>query len=411
MPDFEIFSVADEVTALLLAAGLYAASMIDKKLIAIRWWAGFYVLIAASIATTPATPISSATWMEAATWIFLYGAVSLVAFGMYFEGERENSPYWALAGGGVLLALILIALYALKAPHAAWMLLGPVPSVIFILWAAVRLFVQKPPSMKNWIYAMILLVGVTLIVLRSAWFAAAGNAPTPIASISGYPELLYNPVPAGPPPPIDPPLILSLATILVMVSVAITLVLHIALTTVDRMWERSTTDVLSGLFNRATFDEQAALALKDAGSKPVSAMIFDIDHFKRVNDTYGHQAGDRVITALGHVISEGMAEHHIAGRIGGEEFAVVLPGANLQVARLFAEAVRTKFASLPFGMKPSFSATVSAGISQRKGEEPLNALLSRADKALYVAKNSGRDRVAVDPSEEAMFELGDRQAL
>ncbi|TIS06246.1 MAG: GGDEF domain-containing protein, partial [Mesorhizobium sp.] len=94
---------------------------------------------------------------------------------------------------------------------------------------------------------------------------------------------------------------------------------------------KSETDTLSRLLNRGGFERHAELALRDAVRRgvPVALVIADLDHFKRINDSYGHACGDRVIETFAGLLREAAAEHHVAGRIGGEEFAIILPGTNL----------------------------------------------------------------------------------
>jgi diguanylate cyclase (GGDEF)-like protein len=163
---------------------------------------------------------------------------------------------------------------------------------------------------------------------------------------------------------------------------------------------RSETDMLSGLLNRGGFEAHAAAALQEARrlGVPASLVISDLDHFKSVNDNFGHAAGDTVIVTFARFLRSAMADHHLAGRIGGEEFAVLLPGTNLVAARLFAEGARNAFASLTVdGMAPTKRFTASFGVAELAGGETIADLMERADKALYLAKNSGRDCVKIAP--------------
>jgi len=162
--------------------------------------------------------------------------------------------------------------------------------------------------------------------------------------------------------------------------------------------ERSETDTLSGLLNRRGFEARAETALREAARRgqPVSLVIADIDHFKSINDTFGHASGDRVIAAFASFLGTTAAEHHAAGRIGGEEFAIVLAGANLPAARLFAEGARSAFAALSIdGLPEGQHFTASFGVAELSPGESIAELLARADAALYVAKNDGRDCVRV----------------
>jgi diguanylate cyclase (GGDEF)-like protein len=129
---------------------------------------------------------------------------------------------------------------------------------------------------------------------------------------------------------------------------------------------------------------------------PVSLVIADIDHFKSINDSFGHATGDRAIAAFAQFLRTALSDHHVAGRIGGEEFAIVLPGTNLVAARLFAEGVRGVAAGLSVeGIPETCRLTASFGVAELAQGEGLSELMHRADKALYDAKDSGRDRVRV----------------
>ncbi len=154
------------------------------------------------------------------------------------------------------------------------------------------------------------------------------------------------------------------------------------------------TDHLTGLLNRRSFMAAAGDAIErsDAGG---SAMLYlDIDHFKRLNDTLGHAAGDAVLRQLGVVIAECVHDGAIAARIGGEEFAVCLPDSDRDGAERTAEAIRDGVAQLPSSGLPAV--TLSVGISMRRGGQSLEELLRAADGNLYAAKHQGRDRVVAD---------------
>jgi diguanylate cyclase (GGDEF)-like protein len=154
----------------------------------------------------------------------------------------------------------------------------------------------------------------------------------------------------------------------------------------------ATTDSLTGVLNRRAFFERArdVCARAEAGGA-LSAIVFDIDHFKRVNDLYGHDVGDRAICAVAH---EAATESAIVGRLGGEEFAALLDGRGLADALETAERLRVKMAALQFdtGQGP-MSLTCSLGVSEWEPGDSIDLLLKRADVALYAAKTGGRNRV------------------
>jgi diguanylate cyclase (GGDEF)-like protein len=151
-------------------------------------------------------------------------------------------------------------------------------------------------------------------------------------------------------------------------------------------------DELTGLLNRRGFDERApaelARALRDDAS--IAAVSFDIDYFKRTNDEWGHDSGDRVLTRLGLIFKEQSRETDIVARMGGEEFTVLLWGSDREAGRGYAERVRAAFAAADLGVGPL---TISAGVAcDTPPTLELERLLQEADTALYAAKSAGRDR-------------------
>lgn len=162
-------------------------------------------------------------------------------------------------------------------------------------------------------------------------------------------------------------------------------------------------DPLTGLLNRRGFDATAAVLIQQASARsdPLSALICDIDHFKRINDTYGHECGDRAIqhvaTLLRRMSSDGLRA--VIGRQGGEEFAVILAGQTHCEVDSLAEKVRSMIASTPFVWEQAnVYLTISLGTSMSPpASASVHSLLSRADAALYEAKSQGRNRVVQAP--------------
>jgi diguanylate cyclase (GGDEF)-like protein len=170
---------------------------------------------------------------------------------------------------------------------------------------------------------------------------------------------------------------------------------------------RSETDPLSSLLNRRGFEDRAVAALTSASQSglPLALVAGDLDSFKAINDNFGHDTGDQVIMAFASLLAGNSPGKAIVSRMGGEEFAVLLPGTNLVAARLYAETLRAAFASKPIGALPSHvRVTASFGVAEFDGRESLSDLRRRADAALYVSKRAGRDRVSVaaGPDEDQM---------
>ena len=170
----------------------------------------------------------------------------------------------------------------------------------------------------------------------------------------------------------------------------------------DRKMEQlAAIDSLTGLVNRRAFFERTAAArmLASRQRHPISLLMLDLDHFKAINDRYGHAVGDQALCVFAQAALGALREPDILGRLGGEEFAVALPGTDLAGAVQAAERVRlaVKAARVP-DCDIDYSFTVSIGVVLIDADEHINAALARADRALYVAKSSGRDRVAIgDP--------------
>lgn len=162
--------------------------------------------------------------------------------------------------------------------------------------------------------------------------------------------------------------------------------------------ELATTDSLTGLANRRQFLFRTREELARAGryDKPLSLLTFDVDHFKRVNDRYGHGVGDQVLREIAQVCREQLRECDVLARIGGEEFAAVLPETPGQGALVAAERLRRAVEGRGFLIAGvPVRVTASFGVSGRQpGDRDPLVILGRADSALYVAKRNGRNRVA-----------------
>jgi diguanylate cyclase (GGDEF)-like protein len=159
------------------------------------------------------------------------------------------------------------------------------------------------------------------------------------------------------------------------------------------MQSLATTDPLTGLPNRRALDDclQSALAAAHRHAESVSVALIDVDHFKRINDRYGHAMGDRVLVQLGHRLAADLRASDRLGRWGGEEFLLVSGHTPLPAALELAERLRASVAGFGFGHGEPV--TVSIGVAQVRQGDDADTLLARADEALYRAKDAGRDRV------------------
>lgn len=169
----------------------------------------------------------------------------------------------------------------------------------------------------------------------------------------------------------------------------------------DRTRQQATTDALTGLFNRHGFETSLQLSCTEASHRksPLSLLIIDIDHFKHINDTYGHLSGDKVLRNVGTILSANIKGKDTVGRFGGEEFAVILPGTTLENARQLGEILRlnierSKLRSTA-NAEEIVQVTVSVGVTEYVHGELSEDLVRRADDAMYESKRAGRNRVSV----------------
>jgi len=159
------------------------------------------------------------------------------------------------------------------------------------------------------------------------------------------------------------------------------------------------TDALTGVYNRRYLVShlQGLISRSVSTGKPIGLMMLDVDRFKSINDTHGHQAGDDVLREVAQRITHNVRNFRLVARYGGEEFVVVMPDTNAELALMVAERLRGKIAEAPFRL-PSLgreiAVTISIGVSNGLAAgEPADRLLKRADDALYAAKEEGRNRV------------------
>jgi diguanylate cyclase (GGDEF)-like protein len=166
--------------------------------------------------------------------------------------------------------------------------------------------------------------------------------------------------------------------------------------------QEASRDGLTGLYNRSYFDQalRQAVARATQEGRAMSVILFDVDHFKGINDSHGHQVGDRVLSGIARAVGSQLRPNDMACRYGGEEFVLVLPGTNANGAAAVAERLRSLICETAYetGHGAPVHATISAGYASLQGERADHSvtpevLLANADAALYAAKRGGRNRV------------------
>jgi diguanylate cyclase (GGDEF)-like protein len=172
----------------------------------------------------------------------------------------------------------------------------------------------------------------------------------------------------------------------------------------EEVRRQATTDELTNLVNRRRFIEALETELERAKmfDSPLSVVLADLDDFKRINDDYGHLGGDRVLTSFGQLLRAQVRDFDVAARLGGEEFAILLPQTTAEAAAVVAARTRDTLAASPMAVSDDATVrlTASFGIAESTPMQSTDELLRRADDALYAAKRAGKNRYFVDATAE-----------
>ena len=306
---------------------------------------------------------------------------------------RYGRPFPSSIAATIVAATILLVAGLTVADHTG------ATSVVAVNIGIGLLFLLALNAFRDRVLAALDKVLVTLFVLATLQFLVR-----PLAGLSfgsGLSALRYN----------DPTYMLTLHFTVAIFSMSIAMTMFFALGTelVGRLSDAVRSDPMTDLLNRRGLEEAAdeveeeARSKRDRSARLASVVITDIDHFKSVNDRFGHAAGDVVIRAFASVLEGTAREQDLVARIGGEEFVVVLPETRPEVARLFAEGVRTAFGEIALDAVDRSRITASFGVAEWRPGTRLDQAIDVADSALYEAKNAGRNcvRVAdVDPNAE-----------
>ncbi|MGQ0523407.1 MAG: diguanylate cyclase [Betaproteobacteria bacterium] len=328
-----------------------------------------WLLLAGETLPPAVLTVAAANGLLALTWVLQIAAIR------EFRGQRTaRLAIWilpVLASGATLMIAEVV-----RSPNAVGHLLYGTGNLL------IAFFLLRPPRRPllraRWLLgACYALSAATLMI--AAWMQARGAPSALTGSYGGFAYLgTYVFIVAG-----------SFAFLLMHKERA------------DEETSRlATTDPLTGVFNRRTFIELAdqELARSRRAGTPLSLMMLDLDHFKRVNDTFGHLVGDEVLVAFTRLIRDCVRRGDLVVRYGGEEFCVLLPGTTLTAATALAERIRATCSAQALTAH-AFKVSVSIGLTAYAGDSntTLGDLLARADEALYLAKDEGRDRVIALP--------------
>lgn len=241
--------------------------------------------------------------------------------------------------------------------------------------------------------------------VRNNWYGMTGLIVVFLAGYLGYAGAFWNSHAAL--RDLIVPGVFFLGAVFVWLATTLSLQTAIDVRRISLLERETITDPLTGIYNRRHLDRRIGeeVARAQRYGLPLCVLMLDIDHFKRVNDEHGHQAGDRVLGAIGELTAAAVRESDIAARYGGEEFLVIVPNTPVSNATVLAERLRKRVESHGFvltdepGGQQEIRVTVSIGVaSLGDGVDSGEKLVHAADEALYRAKHEGRNRVVVGTS-------------
>lgn len=363
--------------ACILAAAFLTIAVYDDQRLSARWFALGYGLGAAFFGVELFTPLARGGLIaESLGYVALLAAI--IAF------NTGVSRFYDVRQPVIFIAIVLIIGVAAKLasdsmPRESLVRMMIYQAPYFVLQGVGALLILRSALRRRLDTILAGLLALSAVhYLTKPFIAMATGGPG--ATPADYASTLYA-------------LIGQAVAAVMAVGVALILLVILVRNLLSELTEKSETDLLSAALNRRGFERQLELAGRGKG-QPLSLVLADLDYFKSVNDTYGHAVGDVVITAFARTLRDATKDAHFVGRIGGEEFAVLLPGYTVSDARIFAEDVRLRMQKLRIeGLEDGARVTASFGVAERAHAEPAISLHKRADAALYAAKNAGRDCV------------------
>ena len=370
--------VAVFVTVILGALLLFAWRR-DQSTDALAWWGVGYLVGGISFALLSARgEIANVFSIEIANGLLLLGYSFLLAGTRAFSGRETPVTVFLIAPLIWLTAMQVPAIASdidLRVIIVSSLQFGLIALMAYEFWRE-----RAEPLLSRWPTIILLATHAVILIGRMIVVMV-----TPIMS---HEDLFRSPVFA----------VMAFGTVLYTIAFAFLLLSMTKERTEMRHRIAALIDPLTGLPNRRAFmiDAEATIAGRVSRSAPIAVLLADLDRFKAINDVYGHAIGDRVLTVFAASLHRCLGANDLAGRIGGEEFAILLPEKGEAAALALAERIRVVFADAAAEIGGhAVAATVSIGVAaSRIGGHDLGGLLGRADGALYQAKEAGRNRVA-----------------
>jgi diguanylate cyclase (GGDEF)-like protein len=353
---------------------------------ALAWWGSAHLLRATSIMLLGLYgTVPDSLSIDFANAVLFY-SFALTWCGARVFDRRSPEPALALIGVAVWLLACRLPTFATMVELRALIGAGIVTAYT---WAAAYEFWRGRDEalVSRWPAIFMLFAHGALFLLRTPLGALAHVAPGSNLAMSGWLELL------------------SLEGLLFTISIAFILLAMAKERTEYRHRTAARTDPLTGIANRRGFLEQTASSLNAAaGTQPTAVLLFDLDHFKTINDRYGHAVGDRTLKIFADIAKAHVGTAGTVGRWGGDEFVAVLPNTTREIAATVAERIQVALEHAAADIDGRLvGATVSTGLAfSSNGAFELPGMLLKADQALYRAKADGRNRLAISVPETAL---------
>jgi diguanylate cyclase (GGDEF)-like protein len=358
----------------LLGLFLILAWLQQRDMRALAWWGSAYLIGASSLALWAAP----SQWIELPRempFAMIFVACGMIWNGVRLFGGRRVLPVAAFAGAVVWLVLCQLPLFT--AGSTARTVLGVLVVATYTFFIALELSRERRKSLRSriaiiavpWLHAAIFLMPLAIRALTPEVVAASWVT------------------------------VFALETVLYAVGTAFIVLLLVKDHSVGVYRHAASTDFLTGLLNRRAFLENALMlcARQAKGNKPVTLMMFDLDHFKSINDRFGHAVGDRVLQVFVEAACTKLGPSDLIGRLGGEEFAIVIYDSGRDKGLAIAERIRLAFEDATVEVDGrQIGGTLSMGMAIAETNLfDIPAVLAQADEALYCAKERGRNRVEV----------------
>lgn len=381
-----ILGLVNPLIAMIFAITFFAIWSRDRSRKEILAFAGGYVGLGLGFLWSQLLPIDGGRVLLNLTNVPYFISSWLIIWGISHRAGTTLPTPLIIGVGATLTTLLCISYFFNAFTNVELYISNTTYAILFMLGAQAAAGGRKESTANALVFWLLVATSFQFFVRPSLNFMIEGTLVHETYRESAY----YS--------------VLNAVAALNSVGLAIAIITAVVTDSLVREREETARDPLSGVLTRRPFETHAIAAMDEAAVKglPVSLIIADLDNFKQVNDIWGHQVGDRAIESFGRMIEGAVRTRDHVGRIGGEEFCILVWDADEEVAASMAERLRLAAMDLAFEQTAlDVRLTASFGVCESARGETYRALFARADKALYYAKANGRNRVETAPRSAA----------